>query len=132
MNASVQAFGVSVVVVFLTVIIRMVRGRKLRAKYSFLWLAVGAVVLVISLVPGLLDRMSSFVGIYYPPAFLFVSAAMLLLFVAVHFSWELSRLEDRTRTLAEEVALLNEIVDHRRDNPSLAENPISVFRNDVG
>ena len=32
---------------------------------------------------------------------------VLLLLIVAHFSWEISRLEDRTRTLAEEVALLN-------------------------
>ena len=33
-------------------------------------------------------------------------AVTFLFLVAVHFSWELSRLEDRNRALAEEVALL--------------------------
>jgi hypothetical protein len=33
-------------------------------------------------------------------------AIVFLLIVVMHFSWELSRLEERTRTLAEEIALL--------------------------
>ena len=37
---------------------------------------------------------------------LFFLASMVLLIISVHHSYELGRLEDRTRTLAEEVALL--------------------------
>jgi hypothetical protein len=33
--------------------------------------------------------------------------------VAVHFSWELSRLEERTRTLAERLALLEQRLEER-------------------
>jgi hypothetical protein len=33
--------------------------------------------------------------------------------LTIHFSWELSRLEERTRTLAEEVALLRDDLDRR-------------------
>ena len=36
---------------------------------------------------------------------LFLAVAFLLL-LAMHLSWELSRLEDKTRTLGEEVALI--------------------------
>jgi hypothetical protein len=36
-----------------------------------------------------------------------------LFVVVVHYSWELSRLENRTRTLAEELALLRAQLDDR-------------------
>ena len=125
MSTSVQILGAVLVAAFLTVIVRMVRRRQLRAKYSFLWLLVGVVVLAISAVPGLLDDLSSTVGIYYPPAFLFLIAIMFLLFVAVHFSWELSRLEDRTRTLAEELALVSEELDQFR-SPAAPTAPVEA------
>lgn len=108
MSMSAQIFGLALVALYLIVIVRMVRGRKLRAKYSFLWLIVGAVVLVLSAAPGLLDWLATTLGIFYSPALLFLIAIMFLMFVAVHFSWEISRLEDRTRTLAEELALAQE------------------------
>ena len=38
-------------------------------------------------------------------------AVSFLLVLVLHFSWELSRLEDRTRALAEEDALLREEVE---------------------
>jgi hypothetical protein len=103
-------------------VLHLVRSGRLRAKYALLWSTVGAGLVVLAAFPGLLDWASSAVGIYYPPA-AFLTAAVAFLFVlTVHFSWELSRLEERTRTLAEELALLREKVREldaeRQDEPS--------------
>lgn len=87
-------------------ILRLVRRRQLRAKYSLLWVVVACSLLVTAAVPGLFDRLSRAVGIDYPPAAYFLVAVTFLLLLVMHFSWELSRLEERTRTLAEELALL--------------------------
>ena len=87
-------------------ILRMVRRRVLRAKYSLLWIGVGVVLVFTATAPGLLDRMSRALGIDYPPAVYFLIAIVFLLVVLIHVAWELSRLEERTRTLAEELALL--------------------------
>ena len=45
-------------------------------------------------------------GVDYPPAVFLGVAVAFLLVVVVQFSWELSRLEERSRVLAEEVAFL--------------------------
>lgn len=111
----VQGAALAMIVAFLVTIVYMVRRGRLRAKYSFLWLIVGTVLLVFSAVPGLLDRTALKIGIFYPPAMLFLGAIMLLLFIAVHFSWELTRLEARTRTLTEELALTNARIDELLD-----------------
>lgn len=111
MTTGIQLLAFCLTVPFLLVIIRLVRHRKLRAKYSFLWIGVGGTILGFSMVPDLMDTMATKLGILYGPALLFLGAITLLLFLAVHFSWELSRLEDRTRTLAEELALANERID---------------------
>lgn len=98
---------VSIVTVFvLVLIVRFVRRRELRAKYAFLWLSVGLTMVVLAISPALLNRVSLWLGVFYPPTTLFLAAIILLLLVSVHVSWELSRLEERTRTLAEELAIL--------------------------
>ncbi len=87
-------------------IARLLRRGQLRAKYSMLWLSIGSVMVVLSVSPEILDRVSDWIGIDYAPATLFLGAIVLLLLIVAHLSWELSRLEDRTRTLAEEIALM--------------------------
>ncbi len=106
MNLKPHLLIIVVSIASLVFILRLVRRRQLRAKYSLLWLPLGAALVVLGIAPGLLDWAAGTVGIYYAPAMLFLAGLMFLLLVAVHLSWEVSRLEERTRILAEELALL--------------------------
>jgi len=63
-------------------------------------------------------EVSDLFGISYPPATFMLLALSFLLILVLHFSWELSRLEDRTRSLAEEHALLRQEVEERLRPPS--------------
>ena len=106
------------------VIIRLVRRRHLKAKYSLLWLTLGGFMVVIAAVPGLLDWTAARLGIYYKPTLLILLGLALLLLIVMHFSYELSRMENRVRTLAEESAILR----HRlsvleRQNETSADRP---------
>ncbi len=96
----------SVVFMFL-----LVRTGRLRAKYSLLWLTSGVVLLVLGAVPNVLDEIADALDVAYPPTILFLLGIMFLLMVVAHLSWELSRMEERTRTLAEEIALMNQRLD---------------------
>ena len=87
-------------------LLRMLRQRQLRGKYTMLWMSVGAVVLLLAVFPSLLDGLADLINIYSPPNLLFMLAIGFLLLVCIYFSWELSRLEEKTRVLAEEVAIL--------------------------
>lgn len=114
MSVTAHIFVSVVAIASLLFILRLVRTRQLRVKYALLWLSVGAVMVLLSVSPALLDRASVAIGIAYGPTTLFLVAIVLLLLIAVHFSWELSRLEERTRTLAEELALLRAEQPDRR------------------
>lgn len=87
-------------------VIRLLRRSQLAARYALLWMSIGVVLLFLASFPGTLDRVSDWLGISYGPATFFLGAITVLFIIVVHFSWELSRLEERTQVLAEEVALL--------------------------
>jgi len=93
-------------IVGLLAILRLVRRRRLKAKYSLLWLSVGVVFVVLGLFPSVLDWAARLLGVDYPPELLWLFGTVFLVLVVMHLSWELSRLEERTRVLAEELALL--------------------------
>lgn len=109
----------------LVFIVRLVRRHSLRSKYSLLWISVGVALAVVAAFPGLLDNASRAVGISYPPATFLLVAVGFLFLIVVHFSWELSRSEDRVRTLAEELALL------RTEHEDLAARLDEVTRPDL-
>jgi hypothetical protein len=92
-------------------IFRLVRARQLRSKYALLWAVIGLMLLPLAAVPGLLNTVSGWLGVFYSPTIFLLLAVGFLFLVVVHYSWELSRLENRTRTLAEELSLLRARVD---------------------
>ena len=71
-----------------------------------LWIVVGVVVLGLGLYPTGLNRVAIAVGVASGISLVLFFGVMFLLLVCLHLSWEASRLEDETRMLAEEVALL--------------------------
>ncbi len=92
--------------VILVLLFEMLRRRKLREKYAVFWVIVALCTLVVAVFPGLLARASNALGVEVPSNLLFFVASMVLFVVSVQHSSELGRLEERNRTLAEELALL--------------------------
>jgi hypothetical protein len=101
-------------------ILRLVRAHQLRSKYALLWLVIGLMLLILAAVPGVLNTFSEWLGVLYSPTLFLLLAVGFLFFVVVHYSWELSRLENRTRTLAEELALLRTRLDGNASAVSVA------------
>ena len=112
-------------VVTLSVIIELSRRSQLRNKYTVVWLLVGLVIAVFAIAPGMFNYIAHGVGVKSPPNLLVVVAALFLLMVCVYLSWEAGRQEDKTRVLAEEVALLRNELEERTAVPAPPSSPSS-------
>jgi hypothetical protein len=99
--------------VIIVPILELLRRRQLREKYAVLWICVGLVVLPLGFFPRLLDSLSALTGVVSEVSFVLFLGVVFLLLVCVHLSWEASRLEEKTRTLAEEVALIRAKLSER-------------------
>jgi hypothetical protein len=106
MTPRARAITLGIVVVCLLLIVRQVRRRQMRASYLVLWTSLCLIAIPLIAVPGGMEAVSSWVGIYYPPATIFLLAVFVLFMISIHFSRQLTRLEERTRVLAEELSLL--------------------------
>ncbi|GAA3311916.1 MULTISPECIES: DUF2304 domain-containing protein [Arthrobacter] len=93
------------------IVFEMLRRKKLREKYAALWLVVGIGTLVLAAFPSLLTIVAELVGVQLPSNLLFIISILLLLGVCLHLSWEISVVEDETRTLAEEVAIMRTLLE---------------------
>ncbi len=111
------ALGVLGSVLTLALLFEMLRRKRLREKYAVFWAAVAVATLVVAAWPSSLGWVSERLGVAVPANLLFFVASMVLLAVSVQHSAELSRMEERTRVLAEEVALLRLRLDSARHLP---------------
>ncbi len=98
------AFILSLVILFL--VFDMLRRKKIREKYAALWLLVGLSMLVLAAFPRLLEIIARTLNVQVPSNLLFALSIVLALGVCLHLSWEISVVEDETRVLAEESAIL--------------------------
>lgn len=124
---NVAAFILSLAIV--GVVFEMLRRKKLREKYAALWLIVGIGTLVLAAFPRLLTIVTELAGVQLPSNLLFIISILLLLGVCLHLSWEISVVEDETRALAEEVAILRALMEEgpaaQRHNGDHANSPSS-------
>ena len=63
----VEIFAVAGSVGLLVLILELVRRKKLKEKYSLLWLFTALVMIAVSLSKDLLDALGRLMGIYYSP-----------------------------------------------------------------
>lgn len=101
--------------IFLASVVELVRRRRLREKYAALWILVGLVVAPLGFFPTALNDVTRYLGVASAVSLVLFAGMMFLLLVCLHLSWESSRLEDETRVLAEEIALLRLRVEELSD-----------------
>lgn len=123
MSGRAHAAVLVATVIGVVFILRLVRRHGLRSKYTLLWLSLAVVLAAIGVFPGLLVAASRALGINYPPAAFLTLAVGFLFLIVIQFSWEISRLEERTRTLAERAALLGDELEHLRSQVD-ADDPV--------
>lgn len=93
-------------ILLIATVLTSLRRAHIRVEYSVSWLGAGVLLLVLSQSKSLLDRVSGFLGISYPPvALLFIVAGVFLL-VFYRFSVVISALKDSNIALAQRVAIL--------------------------
>lgn len=92
--------------VLLAAIIELVRRRKLKEEYSWLWILAGVAILVVGLNYGLLTRITEFIGAGWTSSTLFFFGLFFVIALCLQFSVKISTLENRLKNLTQHIALL--------------------------
>src|SRR5579872_5036676 len=105
-----SAFGL------MTLIFELVRKRRLREEYSWIWLLTGVGIFILAWVPeeGLMF-IADWLGSRNPPAAIFFLAFCFVVLVCLQFSVRLSRMTEQGKTLAQKIALLEQDIEQERD-----------------
>jgi hypothetical protein len=91
----------------LLVVIELLRRRRLRERHAIWWLVAGVLALITGIFPGTLSWAAGLLGIEVPTNLVFFVSIILLFLVCLQHSAELTNLENKSRVLAEESALLS-------------------------
>ncbi|MGI9155094.1 MAG: DUF2304 domain-containing protein [Marmoricola sp.] len=109
-----RIFGLITAAIALFSIFELLRRQTVKEKYLVLWLLTAAAIATLAVYPGLLNGLAMATGIKSGPNVVLVIGGLAVTLVCVHLSVEVSRLEDRTRALAEEIGLLRLELDKRQ------------------
>lgn len=100
-------------------IIEMVRKRKLREEYAWLWLFTGMMIVLLSAWYDLLLYLGALLGGILPSALLFFFGMIFLLLICLHLSIKISTLTDQVKRLSQDIAIMrsrrNTGADYRED-----------------
>ena len=120
MNIRVKIVALIISLGMLFLIIELVRRRKLREEYSWLWLLTGSIILALMMWVDLLKWITHLIGAIVPSSTIFFFAFLFLMLISLHFSVVISKLTDRHKELAQRYALLE--LELRELKRQLSEN----------
>ena len=101
-----KVFAVAASIAVFAVIAELIRRRKLREEYAFLWIVTSLGMIVLSSWYALIERITALIGAVTVTTTLFLFALLFLLLISVHFSTVISRLTVQVRRLTQELAIL--------------------------
>jgi len=99
-------FALALCGIAIAFLLYLMRSKRLREKYAMIWLVVLVIIIVLGAFPSVLFTIAGAVGVETPTNLLFAASLVVLLMVCIQLSTEISQLEEETRTIAEELALL--------------------------
>ncbi len=114
MTQNQRIFAIIAALGTLLFILELVRRRRLKEEYSWLWILTSMTMIVLVSWYGLIEHISSLIGAVLPTTTLFIFALLFLLLISVHFSTVISRLSQQIRRLTQELAILSA----ERDGPA--------------
>lgn len=123
MNIKAQIIISIIIILGIVYIINMVRKKALELRYSLTWLGVGICILILTLFPQIMNKISAIMGIASPMNMLFFLGFCFSLTIIFSLTISASKMSIQIKDLTQEIALYkkeqNEKVDEIEKNKLL-------------
>ena len=106
MTPTQRVFAIVTSIVTFLVVMELIRRRRLREEYAFLWVLTTVGMMLLATWYGLIEWITRVIGAIAVTTTLFLFALMFLLLISVHFTTVISRLTVQVRRLTQELAIL--------------------------
>lgn len=118
-----QIAAIVISAAFTVAVIDFIRRNKLKERYALLWLAAGVAMVVLSAWSSLLTKITNLLGFELPSNGAFAVVLLFLILIVFHFSIAVSTEAERSKRLAQEIALLKERLRQIAPERSADEQP---------
>lgn len=105
MNIKAQIIISIIIILGIVYIINMVRKKALELRYSLTWLGVGICILILTLFPQIMNKISAIMGIASPMNMLFFLGFCFSLTIIFSLTISVSKMSIQIKDLTQEIAL---------------------------
>jgi hypothetical protein len=106
LTAYQTTFAIATSVIVCLFLLELIRRRRVREEYAWLWLLTGVLMILLVTWPALLRLITRLIGAAAPLTTLLIFSMIFLLAIAVHYSVIISNLTTQVKNLTQELALL--------------------------
>jgi hypothetical protein len=101
-----KIFAIIASVLIMLLVVELVRRRRLREEYSWLWLLTGGVIILLVVWYDLLLWITHLIGAVAPTTTLFIFSTLFLMLISLHYSIQISKLSHQVKEMGQQLALL--------------------------
>ena len=101
-----KIFAIVASILIMVLVVELVRRRKLREEYSWLWLVTGALIILLVVWYDFLVFITHLIGAIAPTTTLFIFGLLFLMVISLHYSIQISKLSSQVKEMAQELTLL--------------------------
>ena len=91
--------------------------KRINERNSLFWLMGALVILMLSTMPEILEVLANMAGVDYPPTLLFLCSTLVILFITLYQSIQISILQERVRELTQLFAIHQNMGMLREEKP---------------
>ena len=106
-----RALAILLSVGLIILIFELVRRKKLREEYSWLWMLSGVVIFVLATWHSLLLSITRLLGIAMPASTIFLLGVFFLILINLYFSVRISTLATQVKDLTQKQAILESSIE---------------------
>mgnify|MGYP000161353753 FL=1 len=121
-SAKLQIAMLIAVGLYFLIVLKLLRRKTLNLKYTLLWLASGAIMLMLAVFPKILGWFAALVGIYDPTNALFAFMFFCVVIILLSITAIVSKLNEKSKQIIQSIALLEKRVRELESESDLMQN----------
>lgn len=116
MSTTLKIALILIAIIYLLVIVKSVRSRKLQTSLSIFWIITGISLIIAVLIPNSVDNISNFLGFEQTSNMVFFITIFIAFYLIFNLTLLLSKEFNRNVELIQELSILKRRVDELEDN----------------
>ncbi|GBC98816.1 hypothetical protein HRbin17_01331 [bacterium HR17] len=101
-----QIFAIAASIVIVLLVFELVRRKRLREEYTWLWMLSAATIFLITVCYDLLVAVTRLIGAVLPTTTIFLFGILFLYLISLHYAVKMTALREQVKNLAQGYALL--------------------------